>query len=56
MFVCAVRAWPTQVLHVDLRRRSRQVGEGLEPHPSDVVKRALNALLVGEAVRRPGGW
>lgn len=38
------------VLHVDLLRRSRQVGEILEPHAPETVCRALNALLRGSGV------
>lgn len=39
------------VLHVDLRRRARQVGpEALAPHPPQVVRRALNARLRGTQV------
>lgn len=40
------------VLHVDLCRRARQhVGaEALEPHPPEIVLRALNARLRGTQV------
>lgn len=39
------------VLHVDLLRRARQVGEVLEPHAPETVCRALNALLRGSGVQ-----
>lgn len=40
------------VLHVDLRRRARWVGEeALDPHPPEVVRRALNARLRATQVR-----
>lgn len=39
------------VLHVDLCRRARQTGEeALDPHPPEVVRRALNARLRGSQV------
>eukprot|EP00624_Nannochloropsis_granulata_P005992 evm.model.NODE_43026_length_43751_cov_20.433773.10 len=39
------------VLHVDLLRRARQVGEVLEPHAPETVCRALNAFLRGSGVQ-----
>lgn len=42
----------SNVLHVDMRRRARHVGEAaLDPHPPEVVWRACNARLRDTQVR-----